>query len=80
MKGLFRLTGSDFAKGLVMAVLGGAWLPFSFAALSPDFSIATANWGQMLFLITNGAIVGFVSYLNKNFFSTSNGKVGGKIG
>lgn len=77
---MFTLAGSDWSKALVMAVLTGAFLPISIAVQTPGFSIASVNWGQVLLIALNGAVVGGVSYLAKNFFSDENGKVFGRIG
>lgn len=76
---LFRLGQNDLIKGLVMAVLAGFLTPFIVAIQSPDFSIFAANWEQLLGLAQNGAVIGLVSYLVKNFFSDDSGKVFGKI-
>lgn len=80
MTKMFRLAGSDWAKALVMAVLTGAFLPISTAVQTPGFSLASVNWGQVLLIALNGAVVGGVSYLAKNFLTDENGKFGGVIG
>lgn len=80
MSDLYKLTSSDFAKGAVMAVLTGFLLPVAAAIQTPNFSFATVNWHQVLVLAINGALVGFVGYISKNFLSDSQGKVFGKIG
>lgn len=80
MSGFFRLNLQDVGKGLVMAVIAGFLTPFLIAMQSPDFSIFTANWAQLISLAENGAAIGLVSYLIKNFFSTPDGKVLGMIG
>lgn len=77
---MFTLVGSDWAKALVMAVFTGALLPISIAIQTPGFNIAEANWGQILVIALNGAVVGGIAYLSKNFLSSSDGKVFGKIG
>lgn len=78
--GIFSLVGSDWAKAFVMAVFTGALLPISIATQTPGFSFATANWNQVLVVAINGAIVGAVAYLAKNFLSDKDGAVFGKIG
>ena len=80
MNGLFKLNLSDFQKGLVMAVLGGIFLPIAAAVQTPDFNIATVDLRAVVVMALNGGIVSFVTYMTKNFFSTSDGKFGGKIG
>lgn len=78
--GFFQINVQDLAKGLVMAVLSGVLLPLAAIVQTPDFSIATINWHQVVILAVNGAIVGFVGYLVKAFSSDESGKVFGKIG
>lgn len=78
--GIFKLDWQDISKGIVMAVLAGFALPVAAAFQTPGFDIFSANWGQILTLAENGAAIGFVTYLIKNFFSDSSGKVLGSIG
>lgn len=78
--GLFKLNLSDVQKAIVMAVLTGAALPIIAAVQTPGFSVTTVSWQAVGVLAINGAIIGFVSYLVKNFFSTNNGAVLGAIG
>lgn len=77
---LFSIDIKDVSKALVMAVLSGAILPVSAIIQTPGFDFATADWNTILTLALNGAVVGFVSYLTKNFFSDDQGKVFGRIG
>ena len=77
---LFQLNLSDFQKGLVVALASGFLLPVAAAIQTPDFNILTVNWNAIFQLALNGAIVGFTSYIGKNFFSTADGKVFGRIG
>lgn len=78
--GYFRLSGGDFFRGLVIAVLSGILLPVSAAIQTPGFSIDTVNWHAVLILAVNGAIVGFFSYILKNLATDNSGKVAGVIG
>lgn len=78
--GIFKLVGGDWAKALVIAVFSGALLPISIAVQTPGFSFATANWSQVLVVALNGAIVGGVAYLAKQFLSDENGRFGGVVG
>lgn len=78
--GIFKLTLSDVQKGIIMAVLSGAFLPVAAIIQTPGFSFATANWSALGNLALTGALVGFAGYLVKNFFSTSDGSFAGFIG
>ena len=77
---LFSIDLKDIKKALVMGVLAGAAFPVIAAIQTPGFSIFTANWEAIATLAINGAAVGFVSYIVKNFFSDETGAVFGKIG
>jgi len=78
--GMFKLGSSDVVKALAMAVISGAVFPIIAAVQTPNFSITNVNWDGVLVLAINGAIIGGVSYLVKNFFSTNNGAVLGAFG
>lgn len=77
---MFSINIKDVSKALVMAVLTGAFLPILAVFQTPGFDITTANWSALGVLAMNGAILGFVSYIVKNFFSDKDGKLFGKIG
>ena len=77
---IFKLDWNDVSKGLVVAVLTGFLLPIAAAIQSPDFNLLTADWHSIVSLAMNGAFVGFVSYITKNFLSDEDGKVFGAIG
>ncbi len=72
MSKLFTLGWSDIGKGLVMYVLG-AVLTALYEALNTGMAV---NFHSML--IVGG--LSALSYIIKNFFSTPDGKVLGKIG
>ncbi len=77
---LFSIDIKDVSKALVMAVLSGAGMPILAIVQTPGFDITTANWSAIGSLAINGAVLGFISYIIKNFVSDENGKVFGKIG
>ena len=77
---IFKLGAKDFSKAAITAIIAGFTLPILAAMQSPEFSIFAANWNELLSLAANGAVVGFASYLIKNFFSDESGKVFGRIG
>ena len=68
---LFKLSLRDIAVGALLAV-GGAVLVTIQGALSSNASI---DWDLVL-KVAEGA---FVSYILKNFFSDSEGKIAGKF-
>ena len=78
--GIFKLVKGDWAKALIIAVFTGALLPISIAIQTPGFNVATTDWGQVLVIALNGAVVGAVSYLAKQFLSDDEGKFGGVVG
>jgi hypothetical protein len=77
MSDLFKLNSSDFKKGLVMAVIGGAVLPILAALQTPGFDVSTVNLSALATLAINGALAAFASYLTKNLFTDSEGKFAG---
>lgn len=80
MSDLFKLNIRDVVHGLVMAVFSGIALPVVAIIQTPGFNIFDTNWHQIIVLAINGAIIGFVTYITKKFFSDSNGAVFGRIG
>lgn len=78
--GFFQLNIKDISKGLILAALTGFLLPISAIIQTSGFSLATANWSQILLLALNGAVVGFVGYIIKALGSDESGKVFGRIG
>ena len=76
---LFSLSKNDILRGLVMAVITGFFLPVLMAVQTPEFSIFTANWREIIDVAINGAFLGFTTYLFQKFFSDEQGKFGGVI-
>ena len=72
---IFRLGQRDFVKGIVVAVLGAVLATLAQWVNAPGFDFATFQWGEILKIATSAAII----YLSKNFLSTSDDKVLGKI-
>ena len=80
---LFTINFKDVSKALIMAILSGALLPVMAVIQTPEFDITRINWSMIGMLALNGAFLGFVSYLTKNFFSNEKGQIVtplGKIG
>jgi len=77
---MFSVNFKDVSKALIMAVLSGALLPVMAVIQTPEFDITRINWSMIGMLALNGAFLGFVSYIVKNFFSDKQGKVLGVIG
>lgn len=76
---MFSLSKNDVVRGLVMAVITGFALPILIAIQTPEFNIATVAWQDLLNAGLNGAVLGFTTYIFKNFFSSEDGKFGGVI-
>jgi len=74
-----NLNLNDIKRGVIMAVFMGFALPITAAIQTPGFDLFTANYAQILNLALNGAVMGFFTYLAKNVFTASNGKLFGKI-
>lgn len=73
---MFTLNFADLAKGIALAVIVVVLGALQQALTAHGFDFASYDWGGILKLAeTAGG-----SYLIKNFFSTSDGKVFGKIG
>lgn len=78
-QGLYSLDWKSVGRGLIVAVFTGVALPIAAMVQTPGFSITQVNVHALLILALNGAIVGFVGYLVKNFLSNDQGAVFGKI-
>lgn len=73
---LFRLGSSDLVKGLVVAVIGALLATLAQWFNAPGFDWASFNYQELVRI----AVAAGFAYLSKNFFSTSDGKFGGRIG
>ena len=76
MSGMLRLDRSDFVRGLVVALIGGALGVIEQALANGDVDPTVWHWP----VIGGASLVSGLSYLSKNLASTSDGKVLGKIG
>lgn len=68
-----RLSAKDFQKGLIVAILGGVFLPVLAMLQTPGFDFSTLNWSAVATLAINGGIASMAGYLTKNLFSDSEG-------
>lgn len=68
-----RLGKKDFQKGLIVAILGGVFLPVLAMLQTPNFDFATLNWSAVITLAINGGISAMAGYLTKNLFTDSQG-------
>lgn len=75
-----RLSSDDFKKGLIVAILGGVFLPVLAMLQTPNFDFSTLNWSAVLNLAINGGISAMAGYLSKQLFSDENGQFLGTIG
>lgn len=78
--GVFKLNLSDWQKALLMSILGGFALPIAAVVQTPHINLFTVNWHEVLILAENGAIIGGVTYIFKNFFSDNSGRFLGRVG
>ena len=76
MSGMFTLNSKDFLKGLIVAVMAAVFATLAQWLNAPGFEFTSFNWGELLKI----AIAAGTSYLGKNLFSDSDGKVLGSIG
>jgi len=76
---MFTLNPGDIARGLVVAILTGAFLAVVGVVGSANFDVFSADWLLIGKSMVNGAFGAFIGYLLKNFFTASNGKIGGVI-
>jgi hypothetical protein len=76
---MFTLNWKSVLKGLAVAVFAGAILPIAAMVQTPGFDFTQVDLNGILVLAINGALVGFTSYLTKEFFTDHNGKFMGKI-
>jgi len=79
MISMFTLNPGDIVRGLVVAILTGAFLAVVGVVGSADFDVFSADWLSIGKTLVNGGFAAFVGYLLKNFFTASNGKIGGVI-
>jgi len=73
MSTLFTLEQKDFAKGLITALFASALAVIYSLVQAPDFSLFSADWGQIGANVANVCSITFISYLAKNFLSDSKG-------
>lgn len=73
---LFKLDYKDLAKGLVVSVIVAVLEVLRNTLTTNGLDLSAFDWKSILEV----AITAGVAYLGKNFFSTSDGKVLGKIG
>lgn len=70
-----KLNGSDFVKGLVIAVFGAVFVALAQAFNLPGFDYATFDWT----LVGQVAISAALSYLGKNLLTDRNGSFMGVL-
>lgn len=78
--GIFKLNIKDLVNGIVVAIVSAVFISVYGLITSAGFDIFTADWAIIGSTALNAAIVGFVGYIGKKFFTTSDGKVLGLIG
>lgn len=76
---MFTLNLGDVVRGLAVAILTGAFLAVVGIIGANDFDVFSADWLAIGKTMVNGGFAAFVGYMLKNFFTGSNGKIGGVI-
>lgn len=74
---MFTLNLGDLFRGLVVAVLTGAFLAIVGVIGSSGFDVFSADWLSIGKSSVNGGFAALIGYLVKNFLTANNGKVGG---
>lgn len=77
---LGKLNSSDWVRGAITAVYGGAVLAVSGILLAKGFDIWSADWKAIGMLAMNGAFGGFIGYLLKNATTDSDGTIHTPVG
>lgn len=71
---MFKLNFTDVFRGLVVAVLTGAFLAVA-GVFGSGFDVFTADWVAIGKSMVNGGFAAFVGYILKNFLTADNGKI-----
>lgn len=71
---MFTINVMDLVRGLVVAILTGAWISVA-GLIGYDFNVFTADWVSIGQVAVNGGFFAFVGYINKNLFTSDNGKL-----
>lgn len=77
---LYSIDIKDISKALITAFFAGAVTAVYSAFQQAGFDVFSANWHVILSDAFNGGIITLTGYLATKFFSTSDGKVFGRIG
>ena len=75
---MFTLSIMDFVRGLVVAVLTGAWISVT-GLFVMGFDVFTANWVEIGKIAINGGFFALAGYFSKNLLTADNGKLLGKF-
>lgn len=79
MNGLFTLASSDFTKGAVTAFLTAIITSLYGILTTVGFDFFSADWKQVSVVAIGAGISAFLGYISKNFLSTNNDKLLGKV-
>lgn len=75
---MFKLQIVDIIKGLVVAILTGAFVSVV-GLFTQTFDVFTADWVAIGKQAVNGGFYAFVGYIIKNFITADNGKIAGVL-
>lgn len=76
---MFSLNVRDLIKGVATSVFVAVIFALYTLTQQPGFDIFAVDWGTTLHTIANLGLITFIGYIGKNFVSTPDGKVFGRI-
>lgn len=76
---MFTINFGDIFRGLVVAVLTGAFLAVLAIIGANDFDVFVADWVAIGKTMVNGGFAAFVGYIVKNLITDNSGKILGKL-
>lgn len=76
---MFTLKLGDIFRGLVVAILTGAFIAILGIIGAEDFDVFVADWYAIGKTMVNGGFAAFVGYLVKNLITDNSGRIMGKF-
>jgi len=75
---MFTLNWNDVLRGLVVAILTGAFVSVM-GLFDSSFDVFTADWIAIFKQAVNGGFYAFVGYIIKNFITSTDGRIAGVL-